>query len=50
MLRNPWFIDSRPKAKFFLKVVVWDVYDVPAKDVEDTSDIYVVGYVEENHK
>lgn len=50
LLRNPWFIAQRPKVKYVVRVVVWDVFDVPTMDIEGTSDIYVAGYLEENHK
>jgi hypothetical protein len=29
---------------------VWDAFDVPSKDIEDTSDIYVTSYINENDK
>ena len=49
-MRNPWFIDQRPKAKFFVRAVVWEVYDVPIMDAEGTSDIYVSAYIDEKVK
>jgi hypothetical protein len=33
-----------------LRVVIWDAFDVPCKDVEETSDIYVTAYLDENDK
>ncbi|KAM3144321.1 hypothetical protein pb186bvf_003485 [Paramecium bursaria] len=50
ILRNPWFIDQRPKANFFVRLVVWEVYDVPIMDIEGTSDIYVLAYIDEKVK
>jgi hypothetical protein len=50
IVRNPWFIAPRPSMMFELRVVVWDIFDVPSKDAEDTSDLYVVGYTDEDKK
>lgn len=36
-----WDISSAPAQDFELRVVVWDVRDVPNDDPEDMSDIYV---------
>lgn len=50
LLRNPCFIAERPKSKFFIRVVVWDCFEVPCMDDEGTSDIYIAGYLDENNK
>ncbi len=34
-------ITPRPTTNLVLRVVVWEVHDVPAEDIEDVSDIYV---------
>ncbi|CAD8085861.1 unnamed protein product [Paramecium sonneborni] len=50
ILKNPWFIEQRPKAKHLIRCVVWDVLDVPSHDDEGSSDLYVVGFVDQDQK
>lgn len=38
-----WFIEPKPKQEFEIRVVVWNCKNVPLRDKEGTSDIYVVG-------
>jgi len=38
-----WDITPKPPTEFELRVVVWEVEDVPSMDVEDCSDLYVEG-------
>jgi len=37
-----WDISSIPKTEFELRVIIWEAKDVPATDVDDTTDIFVL--------
>jgi len=42
LVKNPQFnIDPRPKTNLELRVVVWEIFDVPHLDFEQVSDLYV---------
>lgn len=45
-----WNLTPRPKCYYELRVVVWDVEDVPSQDIEDCSDLYVTGMVGEKQQ
>lgn len=38
-----WFIEPKPQQEFEIRAVIWECKNVPARDQEGTSDIYVVG-------
>ena len=38
-----WDIIPKPPSEFELRVVIWEVDDVPSMDVEDCSDLYIEG-------
>lgn len=40
-----WFIEPKPHLEFEIRVVVWDCKNVPSRDKEGTSDIYIVGKI-----
>jgi len=40
-----WFIEPKPILEFEIRVVVWDCNNVPSRDQEGTSDIYVSGKI-----
>ena len=41
---NPiWDVSPRPKSSFQIRVIIWDVEDVPNMDAEGCSDLYVTG-------
>lgn len=42
-----WFIEPKPQQEFEVRVVVWDCKNVPSRDKEGTSDIYVVAKIGE---
>ena len=37
-----WDISSIPETEFELRVIIWEARDVPAVDLDDTTDIFVV--------
>jgi len=41
---------TNPLKNFELRVVIWDAYDVPSSDAEDTSDMYITAYITESDK
>lgn len=43
---KPWDIDEPPELKFEMRLVVWKTRDIPNMDVEETSDVYVVGFLD----
>ena len=48
----PWKIDPQPICELQVRFVVWETEDMEMMDVEGTSDIYVIGYIDqkENQK
>jgi hypothetical protein len=34
-------VAPKPKLNYEIRIVVWEVLDVPSMDVEDVSDLYV---------
>lgn len=49
-IKNIWNIVPRPPCPYELRVVVWDIEDVPSQDIEDCSDLYVTGMVGEKQQ
>ena len=43
----PWKIDPQPLVEFQVRFIVWETEDMEMMDVEGTSDIYVLGYIEQ---
>ena len=43
-----WKIDPQPICEFQVRLVVWETEEMELMDVEGTSDIYVIGYVDQN--
>ena len=42
-----WYIEPKPHLEFEIRVVVWECSNVPARDKEGTSDIYIIGKIGE---
>ena len=43
--KEPWQIAPEPETEFEVRLVVWETEDMEIMDVEGTSDIYVVSYI-----
>jgi hypothetical protein len=43
----PWKIDPQPLCEFQVRFIVWETEDMEMMDVEGTSDIYVIGYIDQ---
>ena len=43
----PWKIDPQPTIEFQVRLVIWETEDMEIMDVEGTSDIYVIGYIDQ---
>lgn len=41
-----WDIREPPIVPFQMRLIVWETRDIPMMDVEETSDVYVVGFVD----
>ena len=44
---KPWIIDPQPICELQVRFVVWETEDMEMMDVEGTSDIYVIGYIDQ---
>ena len=40
---KPWEIQPRPPTKFQLRMIIWELEDMPNADIEGVSDLYVTG-------
>ena len=47
---TPWAISPEPISKVELRLIIWETEDMRMMDVEDTSDIYVTAFIDENEK
>ena len=47
---TPWQISPEPPSKIEMRLVVWETEEMRMMDVEDTSDIYVTAFVDQNDK
>ncbi|MGL4948646.1 MAG: hypothetical protein ACRC42_04720, partial [Mycoplasma sp.] len=47
---TPWSITPEPITPLELRFIVWETEDMEMMDIEDTSDIYVIGYVDMKDK
>ena len=43
----PWKIDPEPICELQVRFIVWETEDMEIMDVEGTSDIYVIGYIDQ---
>jgi len=43
----PWKIDPQPICELQVRLIVWETEDMEMMDIEGTSDIYVIGYIEQ---
>ena len=43
----PWKIDPQPTIEFQVRLVIWETEDMEIMDIEGTSDIYVIGYIDQ---
>ena len=43
----PWKIDPQPICELQVRFIVWETEDMEMMDVEGTSDIYVIGYIDQ---
>ena len=43
----PWKIDPEPICELQVRFIVWETEEMEMMDVEDTSDIYVIGYIDQ---
>ena len=43
----PWKIDPQPLCELQVRLIIWETEDMEMMDVEGTSDIYVIGYIEQ---
>ena len=43
--KEPWQIAPEPETEFEVRLVVWETEDMEIMDIEGTSDIYVVSYI-----
>jgi hypothetical protein len=46
-IHPPWKIDPQPICEFQVRFIVWETEDMEMMDVEGTSDIYVIGYIDQ---
>ena len=47
---TPWQISPEPPSKIEMRLVVWETEEMRMMDVEDTSDIYVTAFVDQDEK
>ena len=47
---TPWNIEPEPESELELRLIVWETENMECMDIEDTSDIYVIGYVDPKEK
>ena len=45
-----WKISPEPMTEFEVRFIVWETEDMEMMDVEGTSDIYVIGYIDQNER
>jgi len=43
----PWKIDPQPLCELQVRFIIWETEDMEMMDVEGTSDIYVIGYIDQ---
>ena len=44
----PWKISPEPITEFQVRFVIWETEDIEMKDIEETSDVYVIAYFDQN--
>ena len=45
-----WRISPEPMTEFEVRFIVWETEDMEMMDIEGTSDIYVIGYIEQKER
>ena len=43
----PWKIDPQPICELQVRLIIWETEDMELMDIEGTSDIYVIGYIDQ---
>ena len=46
---NPIQVAPKPKQDYEIRIVIWEVLDVPCMDIEDVSDLYVTCKIDGNN-
>ena len=46
-LKEPWQISPEPATEFEVRFVVWETEDMEMMDIEGTSDIYIIGFLDQ---
>ena len=46
----PWKIDPQPICELQVRFVVWETEEMELMDIEGTSDIYVIGYIDQKER
>ena len=46
-LKEPWQIAPEPATEFEVRFVVWETEDMEMMDIEGTSDIYIIGFLDQ---
>jgi len=45
-----WDLTPRPRCNYELRVVIWEIENVPSQDIEDCSDLYVTALFDEKQQ
>jgi len=48
--QHVWKINPEPITEYEVRFIVWETEDMEMMDVEDTSDIYVIGYIDQKER
>jgi hypothetical protein len=48
--QHVWKINPEPITEYEVRFIVWETEDMEMMDVEDTSDIYVIGYINQKER
>ena len=46
----PWNIEPEPKSIFEMRLIIYETEGMENLDIEDTSDIYVMAFIDEKNK
>ena len=47
---EPWIIEPEPLTTVQVRLVIWETEGLRNADVEDTSDIYIIAFIDPNNK
>ena len=47
---DPWDITPEPTREFEVRVVVYNTHDIPAMDIEGTSDVFFTDYIDNKNE